>query len=258
MIDLKKIFVISKFTSVEIIKSKILYNILFLGIGLVAVTFVAHQFTYGAPQRVAIDFGLGSLSISSIGIAIFFGANLLKKEMDSRTIYMIISRPVSRVEFILGKLLGLIAVLALNILILAALSLSVYLFSGGEFESLIGWQIFYTFLEAIIVLLVITLFSLVTNQVLSVLFTIFVYISGYALYEVSSFTFVLNRPWLAQLIKAYDFVLPGFYRFNLKDHILYKESVHFESVIATLGYGVLYSCALLIIISIIFNRKSLD
>ncbi|MEX1099071.1 MAG: hypothetical protein WEB87_01515, partial [Bacteriovoracaceae bacterium] len=185
-------------------------------------------------------------------------ANLLKKEIESRTIYMIISRPVSRVEFILGKLLGLIGVLTMNISILASLSLLVYFISGGNFDSLIGWQIFFIFLEAIVVLLVITLLSLLTNQVLSILFTIFLYISGYAIHEVSSLSFVLNRVWLQKAINLYDFVLPGFYRFNLKDHILYESNIGGANLAATLSYSFVYSLALLLIIAYLFKRKSLD
>src|SRR5690606_26795267 len=118
-------------------KSKILYNILFLGIGLLVVTYIAQQFTYGAPSRVALDFGIGVLSLSSVGIAIFMGVGLLSKEIENRTVYMIISRPVKRSSFVLGRILGLNFILLLNILILAALTLMVYFFTGGVIQPLI-------------------------------------------------------------------------------------------------------------------------
>ena len=71
--ELDKIFTIAKYTCREILKSKVLLNITLLGIGLVCVTLIASQFTYGIPEKVALDFGLGTLSISSVAIAINSG-----------------------------------------------------------------------------------------------------------------------------------------------------------------------------------------
>ena len=70
-------------------------------------TYVATEFTYGVPERVALDFGLGMLSLSSLSISLFLGVSLLSKEIESRTVYMVISRPVPRFAFIIGKILGL-------------------------------------------------------------------------------------------------------------------------------------------------------
>src|SRR5690606_33901991 len=148
------------------LKSKILLNVGFLGLGLLIVTYVASQFTYGTPTKVALDFGLGALSLSSVGIAIFFGANLLAKEIDQRTIHMIISRPVPRYAFIVGKLLGLCIVLAINVLLLSVLTISIYFLAGGHYDSLLSWSIIFTFLEAMLVLFVVILLSLITSQTL--------------------------------------------------------------------------------------------
>ena len=117
MIDLKKIYTIAYYTFSEIIKSRILINVAILGLGLMILTYVAFSFTYGEASRVALDFGLGMLSLSSVGIAIFIGVGLLSKEIENRTVYMIISRPVPRYCFILGKILGLMGILILNILL---------------------------------------------------------------------------------------------------------------------------------------------
>ena len=109
-----KIFTIAYYTFKEIFKSKILVSVFFAGLGLMLVTYVATEFTYGVPERVALDFGLGILSLSSLAISLFLGATLLSKEIDSRTVYMVISRPVPRFAFILGKLLGLLGIQAIN------------------------------------------------------------------------------------------------------------------------------------------------
>lgn len=132
---LDKILIVAKYTLKEILKSKVLYITLVIGVALMIVTYVATEFTYGVPEKVSLDFGLGMLSLSSIGISIFMGATLLPNEIDSRTVYMVISRPVPRWVFITGKVVGLIGVLAVNFAILSAMTLALYLSLGWSNRS---------------------------------------------------------------------------------------------------------------------------
>jgi len=256
--DIKKIYIIASYTLKEILKSKILVNILFLGAALLLVTFIAYNFTYGAAGRVALDFGLGTLSISSVAISIFIGSGLLSKEIESRTVYMIISRPVSRASFILGKIIGLSAVVVINISILSALTLLIYFLSGGEFQSLILWAIFFTMLEAILVLLVVNLLSLVTSQTLAVIITIVVYIIGHAINETILTTTVQANPLLSSFIELTKFILPSFYKLNLKDFVLYKQSLPISYLMGSVAYAFTYAMALISLSIFTFNKKNLD
>ena len=86
MLELNKILTISKFTFKEIIKSRILVNTFFAGVSLVIITLVAYNLTYDVSKRVALDFGLGLLSLTSVGISLFIGVSLLYKEIESRTV----------------------------------------------------------------------------------------------------------------------------------------------------------------------------
>lgn len=258
MKNLKKINVIAYYTFKEILKSKILVNVAILGLGLMLVTYVAFSFTYGEASRVALDFGLGMLSLSSVGIAIFIGVGLLSKEIENRTVYMIISRPVPRSIFILGKILGLISILVLNILLLAALTLALYFLTGGVFSSLIAWSIFFTILEAILALLVVSTISLITTPTMSVLMTIMIYISGHAVSETKLTSFAKNAPGLAEVLDFYHFILPGFYKLNIKDFIIYKQSLPLEYLLGASAYGIVYSIFLCLLSIIIFERKNLD
>jgi len=258
MNDFLKIYTVAFYTSKEIIKSKILLNVLMLGLALFVITYVAFSFTYGEASRVALDFGLGILSLSSVGIAIFIGVGLLSKEIENRTVYMIVSRPVPRFSFILGKLLGLISVLIINILLLSVLTMLCYFLAGGEYTSLISWSILFTMIEAIIVLLVVSVLSLVTSPTMSVLFSLMIYISGHAISETKLTTFAAKAPGLMEVLNFYHFVLPGFYKFNIKDFILYKQIIEWDFIFLTLSYGIVYILFLTILSIIIFEKKNLD
>lgn len=256
--DLRKAAVVCYYTYLDIIRSKILVNVGVLGIGLLVVTYVAFQFTYGNPTKVALDFGLGTLSLSSVGIALFFGSNLLSKEIDQRTIHMIISRPVPRYAFILGKISGLIIVLFLNVTLLSLLTLSIYFVAGGEYQNLILWSILFIFLEAVIVLLLVVFLSLLTSQTLSILLTIVLYVVGHALGEVKELSFVSERPALQVIIEGYKFVLPAFYKLNLKDYVLYNQSLSLPFLLTSLGHALFYGMATVFGCIFILNKKSLD
>lgn len=258
MNDLKKSLIIANYTLKEILKSKILINVLLLGLALLVVTFVAYSFTYGDPGRVALDFGLGTLSISSIGIAIFIGVGLLSNEIESRTVYMIISRPVPRYTFIFGKILGLSAVLGINLLILSFLTFAVFLFTGGSLDSTILLSVFFIGIESILMLLVVSTLSLLTSKTLTVVLSISVYIVGHAINQTQLISAVKDNVALTSLLEVYQFILPAFYKLNLKEFVLYKSSIELSYILNSLLYTFIYGTMLVVLSIFIFNRKNLD
>lgn len=255
---LQKILIVAKYTFKDILKSKILLNVFFIGIGLMVVTYVATEFTYGVPERVALDFGLGMLSLSSLAISLFMGVTLLSKEIESRTVYMVISRPVSRFAFIIGKILGLMGIQFLNILILGSLTLIATVLMGGHANPLTYWSIGFTFLESLMLLLLVVFVSLFANNILAVILSLVVLLLGHSIRDTQEILFVQNRPILNHLLDAYHFVLPAFYKLNLKDFVIYNKTLDHAYLFTNLVYGLLYSTFLLLMIVSIFNKKNLD
>lgn len=258
MKEIKNIKVIASYTFQEVLKSKVLYNIMFLGLGLLIVTYVAQQFTYGAPSRVALDFGVGALSLSSVGIAIFMGVGLISKEIENRTVYMIVSRPVKRSSFVLGRILGLNLILILNIFILSLLTLMVYFFTGGAFQPLILWTLLFIIIESTIVLLMVSLLSLMTSATLSVIVSIVLFFTGHGISEAQLTTFAQNRPGLKWILEAYHYVLPAFGKINTRDLLTYSQSVDSEYLFSALSYSIVYSSFLVLVTITIFEYKNLD
>lgn len=255
---LEKIFTIAFYTFRDILKSKVLVSVLFAGLGLMLVTYVATEFTYGVPERVALDFGLGTLSISSLAISLFLGVTLLSKEIDSRTVYMIISRPVPRYAFILGKIIGLLGIQLLNVLLLSLMTLICVLLLGGEINSILYWAIAFTFLESVVLLLVVIFISLIANNILATILSLVILILGHAIKETQGISFVQHHPAFKLILKCYQFVLPAFYKLNLKDFVIYNKSLELSYLLPSMGYGIIYSGFILILIVIVFNRKNLD
>lgn len=253
-----KLMIIAKFTFKDMLKSKVFFITLAVGVLTVLMTYVATEFTYGTPEKVALDFGLGMLSLSSLGISIFMGSTLLPKEMESRTLYMVISRPVPRWVFISGKLLGLISVLVINLLILTFMILGSSALLGGNITEVTCIAIFFNLLEAILLLLIVVLFSLFTNTTLSSVISLILLASGHAIKETQGTYFVENRPYLKVILDFYHLVLPAFYKLNFKEFVIYSQTLDSYYIGQSILYGTCYTLFIFFVIIQIFNEKNLD
>jgi ABC-type transport system involved in multi-copper enzyme maturation permease subunit len=253
-----KVRLIATATFKEIVKSKILINVLIFGIFIAVATFVASEFTLGVPSKVATDIGLGILALSANAISLFLGVSLVAKEIESRTIYVIISRPVSRMSFLLGKVLGLSSVLAVNTFLLSSITALTVLALGGTISNLFLWCIGFTFFEALMLLLVVVTFSLVSNQVITIIMSLVVLMAGHATLDILDSHFVKNNPILQPLLKSYHFMLPGFYKLNLRDFVVYNQTLPLDYLFSNLFYGISYCLALIFLSIHLLNRKNLD
>ncbi len=255
---MKSLFTVSKYTILEVYRSKLMVSLLFIAFGLILISYVASEFAYGAPGKVSLDVGIGVLGISNLIIAIFIGSTLLSKEIEQRTLYMIISRPISRSSFLVGKILGLSTVLFLNSLILGILSVVLYLFHGGDYQPLFYWCIQFLFIESFVILLFAVLFSLITNTTLSVLYSIMIFIAGHAINETSKILFAKISTLFSTILEVSFFILPNLYKLNLKDYLLYQQSISFNYLLTTQLYFAVYITSLLALIILIFRNKNLD
>jgi len=256
--NLKKSFTISKFTFIEIYKSKIMINILISGFVLALLCYIVSEFSFGNPSKIALDVGLGFLSLTTKAIAIFFGATLLKNELESRTIYLILSNPVSRIEFLTGKVLGLSGILLLNTILLSVFTTAFYYFWDGLWSNLIAWSIIQIFLESVLILLIVIFFSLITNVNLAIIFSISVYVSGYAIRGVLELPDIKTNLALNKLVTIISYIIPNFSLFDIKNFVLYKQELESAYLFGTLGYSLTFSMIFLFVSSLVLSQKDLN
>lgn len=252
------ILTIARFTFVQINKSKILVNVIFLGVAIALISYVLAEFTHGVPSKIALDVGFGLASLSSVGIAIFLGVQLLSLEIESRTIYMIISRPVSRESFYIGKMLGMSLFLMINTSLISIVTLGVYFKMGGESTSGLLMTIFSICLEATLTLFIVVFLAFIVNNIISVITTITLYVVGHGIEDAKTLSYVLNRPWLEKLIKYYSSVMPNFANINLKRYLFYSHDLFPHSWQWSFLYGIFYIFALAIVTLLIFRNKNMD
>lgn len=255
---MKKIFLVSQVTLKEVFRTKILNGLIGLSFVLLVLIYIASEFAYGAPEKVALDIGFGILSLSNMAIAIFLGSTLLSKEIESKTLYMIISKPITRNGFLIGKLLGLSSVLILNTIFLSSITIGLFLFLGGAFSSLMLWCAFFILLESLLLLSVSVTFSLISNSTLTVFYSIFFLIAGHNINETKKIIFTKISKLFSFILESAQFIIPDLERFNLKDFLIYRQSLSMNYYFVNIGYAFLVIGFFVLISSYLFSIKNLD
>ncbi|MDD4976021.1 MAG: ABC transporter permease subunit [Bacteriovorax sp.] len=233
-------------------------SILFIALGLVVVSYIASEFAYGAPTKVALDFGFGLTSISNLIMAIFIGSTLLSKEIENRTLYMILSRPISRTSFMLGKAIGLSSVLVVNTLMLSLVSVGIYHYLGGQINALMFWAAWFSLIEAFVIMLFAILFSLITSNALAIIYTITAWIVGHSLSATSKILFAKTNVFFNYTLKTIACLIPDLEKLNLKDLLIYEQNISLSYLLQAQIYVSIYIVALLFLISFLFKNKNLD
>ncbi|MCB9094609.1 MAG: ABC transporter permease [Halobacteriovoraceae bacterium] len=254
---MKNISIIARYTFKEFIKGKIAIAVLSLCGILFFTTYVASELTYSTVNRIILDIGFGLVVLSSMSMAIFLGVNLISNELESKTLYMVLSRPVSRFEFFTGKITGLALIMILSIVILSLQTIVLYLFNGGQFVPLLGYVVFFSIIEALIVMVMTILFSLFTNRYLTIFYAVILYIVGHSLDGALQTKLAEKIPVLKSLINIIGYIIPSFYKLNFKDFVLYQATLENTVVYSALMYGVSYLVAIFFICLYVFDRKEL-
>ncbi len=254
---MNNLFCITYYSIKELLKSKVLINVIFIGIAITFLSFIASEFTFGVQEKIVIDLGLACLTLSNIAIAILMGAGLISDEIESKTLYMFLTRPITRSTYLAGRVLGLFSIFIINSIFIFALILIPFAYWGGKINSAILMNLPFALVEAALSLILVIFFSLIVNKTLSIIFTFSFYLAGHGINEA-----IISRYkddyLLSFILENYHYVFPGFHKLNVKDYVIYNSEIPRELVISGLSYGFFYCAALLLLSCFIFEQRNLD
>lgn len=252
-----RIFYIAANTFRETVRNKILYAILAFALLVIGLSYFLADLSVGDLARIIADTGLACIHIFGVITAVFLGITLVSHEVERKTVYLILSRPVPRWEFILGKAAGLSGTLFLTTLIMALMLFFVHAgFQGtpdvGIFVASAG-----IYMELVLLTCLASFFSSFTTPVLSAIFTLSMFFIGH----VSKDLLVFGSRSASGLVRAAStvlfYLLPNLESFNWKNDVVYGGAR--SGVVIALGGGYLlsYCAAILLLACLIFSRKDL-
>jgi Cu-processing system permease protein len=254
---MKAINTIALATFRELLRNKILHSIFAFLLLLLCVSALFGSVTIGDRIAVIKDFGLFALSLAGSGVVVISGVNLLDKELKQKTIYNVLSKPVSRTQFLVGKFLGLVILVSV---LVSLMGVCIVLFTAG-FEGQIDWRlfqsIFLVMLEQIILASVAILFSsIVLTTSLAGVFTFAVYLAGHSVAALLTFT-EDTTAIQASVLKSIYYILPDLSVYNQTTALYYQHGLDPSFYVYATFYAFSYSTVCILISSLIFRRRDL-
>jgi ABC-type transport system involved in multi-copper enzyme maturation permease subunit len=200
---------------------------------------------------------MGAISLFGNMMAIFLGINLVAREIDRKTVYTIVSKPVKRYEFILSKYLGLLFTIFINVilmLIILLLILRFYVRYDIPYQGIL--QAFYLLiLEFMIVSSIAIFFSTFSTPIMSAAFSVTIWFIGHLLSDLKFWSMKSESEAFKFLVNAIYYILPDLELLNLKSNIVYQITADAKYIVWVSAYSLMYSIFMLLISILIFEKR---
>lgn len=244
----------------EAVRDRVLYNLVFFALLLIGAAILVGQISIGIDRIVIVNLGLSAISVFGLIMAVFIGVGLVYKEIEKRTLYSLLSKPIRRWEFVVGKYAGLLLTLSLNTVFMS-LGLAAALFYVGRpfvrSDISILVAIYLILLEFALVTALALFFSCFSSPMLSILFTLSIYITGTFAADIREFGDFSHSPVVKMITRALYYAIPNFHNFNAIAIAAHGQSIPFSLVWEDTLYAALYVMLVLFASSIAFSVRDL-
>ena len=250
-----RIWTLALNTGREAIRNKLLYSLFFFAIGLMLLSASLALLSYVERVRILDAFGPGLVRLFSVAIAIFVGVHLIHKEVERRTVYTILSKPLSRAEFLLGKYLGLLLTMWMMLVLMAGFFALVTGLLGDPLGSGELAALFLTGVELAVVVAIATLFSAFTTPMLASLFSCALWSVGHLTRDLRDHGAASDSALIRESTAWMYQLLPDLESFNLSIEASHALPIFTSDVVLPALYGAGYVAVLLIGAIAIFERR---
>jgi ABC-type transport system involved in multi-copper enzyme maturation permease subunit len=257
---MKRVAAVALNTFREAVRDRVLYNLVFFALLMILAAIFVGQISIGIEEMVIKSLGLSAISVIGLLIAVFIGVGLVYKEMDKRTLYALLAKPVRRWEFLLGKFGGLVLTLAVNTAAMAVGLFAALLYVQHHLQAadaVLLVAIFFIWLKLTLVVALALLFSCYSTPLLAILYTCAFYVAGMFVEELRTFRSQAISASAAWILRGLSYLLPNFENFNVSAAAVHGRPIPTTLVLQNTAYAVLYSTLMLLIAMAVFSRRNL-
>jgi ABC-type transport system involved in multi-copper enzyme maturation permease subunit len=235
---------------------------------MMASSFLIGQLTAGQDVKIIKDLGLAATSIFGLFIAVFIGIGLVSKEVERRSIYALLAKPVHRYQIVIGKYAGLTLTLAVNVVIMAGALYAVLVYMSWGVDATIqrAWDapaldpallkaVALILVELMLITAIALFFSTFSTPMLSAAFTFGLFIVGHFSADLRNFDQVVDSPAAVRLARGLYWILPNLAQFDVKAQVVHGQPVPVGYLALTTAYAALYISMLLAIAMFVFSRR---
>ena len=252
----------------ESVRDKVFYNLVLFAVLMMASSFLIGQLTAGQDVKIIKDLGLAATSIFGLFMSVFIGIGLVSKEVERRSIYSLLAKPIARYQLVLGKYCGLTLTLAANMAVMAVALYSVlaYMAWGVPPEARAAWDapaldpallkaMALIFAELMLVTALALFFSTFSSPMLSAALTVGLYVVGHFSADLRNFQQVVDSPAAASFARGLYWVLPNLAQFDVKSDVVHGIHVPLGYLAIAAAYAALYITMLLTLAALVFSRR---
>ena len=242
----------------ESVRERVLYNLVVFAFLLIAAAILLGSISVGVEEFILVNVGLSAISVFGLLMAIFIGIGLVSKELERRTIYNILAKPVARAEFILGKYAGLLLTLLVNTSIMTAgfyVALAIEKRGLGLQDLSLLVAIYFILLQFAMVVGIAILFSCLSTPVLSAVLTFSLFVIGNLSNDIRRFGQVSHNPFVERVTSFLYYALPNFGNLNVITEAAHGVGMSGSLILANTCYALLYVAVLVSASVLIFEER---
>lgn len=257
-----RIYAVALNTFRESSRTRLLYAMVLAALGADLFALVLGEMSLHEESRMARDVGLGAISIFGCITAIVLGVSLLYNEIQRRTIHTILSKPLERHEFVIGKYLGMAFALTLLVVVFTLAMAGLLYIQDVPFSSAVMKAVVLSYVEVLVVAAMAVFFSSLSSPFLSGLFSFGLFFLGRVTPEMRAAMDGKVSDWIQSLAELALYIVPDLHLFSVSGGSVDGAyvSVHGDFVTwgyvgTAAGYGLLYMLVLLILAAVIMGRR---
>lgn len=249
-----RILTLGRWTLVEALRERLLYVVALFATVLVTGSCVLTPLAPGAQKKLVADLGLASLNILGILVILLSGTGLVRREIERRSLDVLLTKPVSRLEYLVGKWLGLVATLAvlvgaMTVVLALTLEIAGFGWHGAYLQAVAA-----TGCEVLVVASIAVLFSTFTSPTLASLFTLALVAGGHLSQNVLA---LASGSALEPVLQAVRWVVPALGLFDLRGEVVYGDVIPLGHLVTAAAYAGAYALTALYLASLVFRRRDL-
>jgi Cu-processing system permease protein len=252
---MRSIIVIAMNTFRENLRDRILYNLLFFALLLIGASVLLGDLTIAEQEKIVTDMGLAAINLVGVMIAIFVGIGLVTKEIERRTVYTIMARPISRMQFILGKYLGLAVTLLVNVLVMLGVFLATLWMNQAPVHPALLQAIELIFVELLVVTALALFFSTFSSSTLSAIMTVGFYVIGHLTADLKGIAENSRSETVRTVMTGLYYLCPNLELLNIKGQAALGVPVAFSYQGLASLYGLLYAGLLITAACLVFQHR---
>ncbi|AFY70164.1 hypothetical protein Pse7367_1888 [Thalassoporum mexicanum PCC 7367] len=240
----------------EVFREQVLYLALLYVFVLVAALTLLPSVSANTHEKITVDVGIAAIEVVGLIVAVFVSTGLINREIDKRTIFVLVAKPLSRAEFVLGKHLGISIVLASLIAVMSAIFVVLMLISGIQIPiGAILVSNFFTFWQLMLISAIAILFSTFTSSLIAALLTFAAYLMGNISADILKLGELAENPAMQKTTEFIYLVLPDLSRANLKNDAVVAYLPSGAELFNNGVYILAYACIMLALAMLIFARR---